>query len=176
VVALTTPPRRPTWSSFPLVAPGHADRSIPHHVNRFVATDRTHRSSEESGESRKQARFDTFVTRYNQERPHQALGMKVPRDVYARSARLYRGLEEVSYPFADATFTVTHCGRICFHGRKINLSHVFAGQNVGVTQVGDRIWLVTFMHYDLGYFDDEAGRVEPIDNPFGPKVLPMCSE
>jgi hypothetical protein len=28
--------------------------------------------------------------------------------------------------------------------------------NVGVTQVGERIWLVTFMHYDLGYFDDET--------------------
>jgi len=29
-------------------------------------------------------------------------------------------------------------------------------QNVGVTQVGERIWLVTFMDYDLGYFDDEV--------------------
>ena len=51
-----------------------------------------------------------------------------------------------------------------------------AGQNVGVTQVGERVWLVTFMHYDLGYFDDETCRLEPIENPFGPKVLPMCSE
>jgi antirestriction protein ArdC len=59
--------------------------------------------------------------------------------------------------------------------RKINLSHVFAGQNVGVTQVGDHVWLVTFMHDDLGYFDDEVGRLEPIESPFGPKVLPMCS-
>ena len=122
-----------------------------------------------------QARFDAFVARYNDERPHQALGMKVPADVYARSPRLYRGLEDLTYPFHDATFTVTHCGRICFHGRKINLSHVFAGQNVGVTEVGDHLWLVTFMHYDLGYFDDETGRLEPIENPFGPKVLPMCS-
>jgi hypothetical protein len=32
-----------------------------------------------------------------------------------------------------------------------------------------------FMDYDLGYFDDEAGRVEPIADPFGSKVLPMCS-
>jgi putative transposase len=75
------------------------------------------------------------------------------------------------------TVTVTHCGRICFHGRKINLSHALAGQNMGVTQVGDRLWLVTFMHYyDLGYFDDGAGRVEPIADTFGSKVLPMCSE
>jgi putative transposase len=123
-----------------------------------------------------QARFDAFVDQYNRERPHQALDMKMPADVYARSTRLYRGLDELTYPFHDGTFTVTQCGRICFKGRKVNLSHVFAGQNVGVTQVGERVWLVTFMRYDLGYFDDETCRLEPIDNPFDPKVLPMCSE
>ena len=123
-----------------------------------------------------QARFDTFVAQYNRHRPHQALDMKVPADVYRRSARVYRGLEELTYPFHDKTFTVTQCGRICFNGRKVNLSHVFAGQNVGVTQVGERVWLVTFMRYDLGYFDDETCRLEPIDNPFTPKVLPMSSE
>ena len=123
-----------------------------------------------------QARFDAFVQQFNQERPHQALEMKVPADVYVRSARMYRGLEELSYPFHDGTFTVTTCGRICFKGQKVNLSQVFAGQNVGVTQVSEHVWLVTFMHYDLGYFDDETCRLEPIDNPFGPKVLPMSSE
>jgi putative transposase len=43
-------------------------------------------------------------------------------------------------------------------------------------QVSDRIWLVTFMDYDLGYFDDETCRLEPIANPFGPKELPMSPE
>jgi putative transposase len=123
-----------------------------------------------------QARFDTFGEQFNRERPHQALGMKVPADLYARSARVYRGLEDLTYPFHDQTIAVTHCGRICFKRRKVNLSRVFAGQNVGVTQVGERIWLVTFMQYDLGYFDDETCRLEPIENPFGPKVLPMSSE
>src|SRR3954471_5437825 len=103
-----------------------------------------------------QARFDTFVAQFNRERPHQALAIKTPVDVYRRSSRLYRGLEELTYPFHDKTFTVTQCGRICFNGRKVNLSHVFGGQNVGVTQVGERVWLVTFMRYDLGYFDDET--------------------
>jgi len=123
-----------------------------------------------------QARFDTFVTRYNQDRPHQALGMKVPAAVYVRSPRVYRGLQELTYPFHDHTIAVTRCGRICFNGRKVNLSHVFAGQNVGVTQVDERIWLVTSMQYNLGYFDDETCRLEPIQNPFGPKVLPMSPE
>jgi putative transposase len=78
-----------------------------------------------------------------------------------------------AYPFHDKTVTVTTCGRLCFNRQKINLSGVFAGQNVGIKQVSDRIWLVTFMDYDLGYFDDETCRLEPLDNPFGPKVLPM---
>jgi putative transposase len=32
-------------------------------------------------------------------------------------------------------------------------SGVFAGQDVGVREVADHIWLISFMHYDLGFFD-----------------------
>jgi len=64
-------------------------------------------------------------------RPLRAIPTRLPRT------------EDLTYPFHDRTATVTHCGRICFNRRKINLSQVFAGQNVGVTEVGDRIWLVT---------------------------------
>ena len=38
---------------------------------------------------------------------------------------------------------------------------------MGTQRVGEHVWLVTFRQHDLGYFDDEAGRVEPIENPFG---------
>ena len=79
----------------------------------------------------------------------------------------------ISIPGHDWTAVITTCGRICYQTRKINVSQVFAGQKVGVKQVDEHIWLVTFMHYDLGYFDDETCRLEPIDNPFGPKLLPM---
>ena len=88
----------------------------------------------------------------------------------------YRGLEELVYPLHDWTATITRCGRICWNRHKINVSVVFAGQNVGVRQVSDRIWLVSFMDYDLGYFDDETCRLEPIANPFAAKVLPMVPE
>src|SRR6187397_306677 len=157
------------------ITPGHPEQN-GRHERMHLTLKKEATKPAAANVLQQQARFDTFVDRYNDDRPHQALAMKVPADVYERSPRVYRGLDELAYPFHDATFTVTHCGRICFHGRKVNLSHAFAGQNVGVTQVGERIWLVTFMHYDLGYFDDEVGRLEPIANPFGPKVLPMCSE
>jgi putative transposase len=57
---------------------------------------------------------------------------------------------------------------------KINLSTVFACQNVGVKQTSDKIWLVSFMDYDMGYFDEETTRLEPNANPFEAIVLPTC--
>jgi putative transposase len=157
------------------IQPGHPQQN-GRHERMHLTLKREATKPAAANVLQQQARFDAFVQQYNHDRPHQALDMKVPADRYVRSARVYRGLEELRYPFHDGTFTVTTCGRICFKGQKVNLSQVFAGQNVGVTQVGERIWLVTFMHYDLGYFDDETCRLEPIDNPFGPKVLPMSSE
>jgi hypothetical protein len=68
---------------------------------------------------------------------------------------------------------VTHCGRICLARKKINFSQVFAGQAVGTKEVQDDIWLVSFMDHDLGYFDLETRVLEPLENPLGPKVLPM---
>ncbi|NJN40409.1 MAG: IS481 family transposase [Gammaproteobacteria bacterium] len=120
-----------------------------------------------------QARFDDFLDEFNRERPHQALDMQCPAERYAPSERPYRGLDPIDYPFHDRTVTVTRCGRICFGRHKINLSKVFAGQNVGVRQIDDQIWLVTFMHYDLGFFDHETCRLESAENPFAAKLSPM---
>jgi putative transposase len=47
------------------------------------------------------------------------------------------------------------------------------GPPSGIKEVQDDIWLVSFMDYDLGYFDLEIRVLEPLENPFGPRVLPM---
>ncbi len=107
-----------------------------------------------------QAKFDQFMHCHNFERPHQAIGMKYPAELYSPSPRPYQGLGELQYPFHDRTVTVTSCGRICIGRRKVNLSHVFAGQKVGIKEVSEKIWLVSFMQYDLGFFGEECGRVE----------------
>jgi transposase InsO family protein len=120
-----------------------------------------------------QAKFDAFVEEFNTERPHEALAMKRPAEVYTPSPRPYRGLPEISYPFHDHEILVTACGRICLHRKKINFSTVFAGQTVGIKEVDDAIWLVSFMHYDLGYFDLEQKTLQPLDNPFGQRLSPM---
>lgn len=120
-----------------------------------------------------QEKLNAFQNEYNTERPHEALAMKFPGEVYSRSDRRYAGIGRLDYPMHDKTITVTSCGRICLNGAKINFSTVFSGQNVGIREVNEKIWLVSFMHYDLGYFDEDSRRFEPLANPFGPKVLPM---
>ncbi len=154
------------------IKPGHPEQNGRHErMHLTLKIEATKPASDNF--LQQQARFDDFIDCFNNERPHQALDMKVPAERYANSPRTYQGLGELDYPFHDRTATVTTCGRICYNRQKINLSTVFAGQKVGIKQVSDKIWLVTFMQYDLGYFDHETCRLEPIENPFSVKVLPM---
>ncbi len=120
-----------------------------------------------------QARFDEFVQEFNAERPHEALDMKTPGQIYKASPRAYQGLPEVEYPFHDRDILVTACGRLCMHRKKINISTVLAGQRLGIKEVDDGIWIVSFMHYDLGYIDLEQRTLQTIDNPFGSRLSPM---
>ena len=119
------------------------------------------------------ARFDTFVQEFNTERPHEALAMRTPAEVYSASPTPYRGLPELTYPLHDRDVLVTACGRICMHRKRISISHVLAGQRVGIKEVDDGIWIVSFTHYDLGYIDFEQKTLQPLDNPFGTRVSPM---
>jgi len=120
-----------------------------------------------------QALFDAFVQEFNSERPHEALAMKTPEQLYSASPRPYNGLPELSYPLHDREVLVTACGRICMHRKRVNVSTVMAGQKLGIKEVDEGIWIVSFMHYDLGFIDLEQKTLQPINNPFGTRLLPM---
>jgi hypothetical protein len=100
--------------------------------------------------------FDcSFAYGYRPPKWRRSPDMKCPAEAYQPSTRTYNGLPGGLYvyntfPFHDKTIVVTHCGRICLGRKKINFSTVFAGQAVGIKEVHDDIWLVSFMDYDLG--------------------------
>jgi len=155
------------------IKPGHPEQNGRHERMHLTLKNEATRPASFNF-LQQQERFDRFMKVYNNERPHQALNGVYPGDVYTPSARVYRPPDEPTYPYHDRTIRVTRCGRLCIGKRKINLSTVFAGQIVGIREVADEIWLVSFMQYDLGFFDKEKGRVEPAPNPFaGNKVLTM---
>ena len=154
------------------IKPGHPQQNGRH--ERMHLTLKQHTARPPAGNAiQQQERFDAFIAEFNTERPHEALAMKRPADLYRNPEKPYLGLPEVDYPLHDRDLLVTACGRICMHKKKINLSTVLAGQRVGLKEVDDAIWLVSFITYDLGYIDLEQRTLQPLDNPFGTRLLPI---
>ena len=56
------------------------------------------------------------------------------------------------------------------HRQKFDVSIVLADQSLGITDVDDGIWLLSFMHYDLGCIDLDPRTLQTIDNPFGTRL------
>ena len=59
------------------------------------------------------------------------------------------------------------------HRKRVNISTVLAGQRLGIKEVDDGIWIVSFMYYDLGFIDLEQKTLQPLDNPFGTRLLAL---
>jgi transposase InsO family protein len=154
------------------IKPGHPQQNGRHERMHLTLKNETTRPPGMNS-LQQQARFDAFVQEFNSERPHEALAMQTPAERYARSPKPYQGLPELTYPLHDRDVLVTACGRICMHRKRISLSHVLAGQRVGIKEVDEGIWIVSFMQYDLGYIDLEQKTLQPLDNPFGTRLLPM---
>src|SRR5262245_21214482 len=99
--------------------------------------------------------------------------MKLPAEVYTAASRGYDDLPELDYPFHDRDILVTACGRICMHRKKITSQPCSPDKASASRRSIEGIWLVSFMHYDLGYIDLEQKTLQPLDNPFGPRLSPM---
>ncbi len=102
------------------IRPGHPQQNGRHERMHLTLKKEATRPA---GENilQQQAKFDTFLEEFNSERPHEALGMKCPAEVYLASPRPYAGLPELHYPFHDRDVVVTTCGRLCLYRKKINI-------------------------------------------------------
>ena len=100
-----------------------------------------------------QERFDRFVAIYNNERPHEALEMRAPGVVYVPSERPF-AVPELDYPTHDLILEVRDARVVIGPSKRdyIYLSAALEGQPVGLREVEDRRWLVTYGIKDLGVF------------------------
>jgi hypothetical protein len=120
-----------------------------------------------------QARFDAFMEEFNTERPHQALEMQRPAEVYFSSSRPYVGLARPRIPAARPRIP-RHRLRTHLHAQqRINISTVLAGQKLGIKEVDDGIWLISFMPLRSRLHRPGAKTLQAIDNPFGTRLSPM---
>lgn len=114
-----------------------------------------------------QERFDAFVDEFNHERPHQALAMRCPASLYYPSPRRYHGLKELTYPLHDDVCRVDARAVIKMpNGGDCYLTHALSGHNVGIREVEDGRWLITFASVDLGYYDEREKAFTDMDANF----------
>lgn len=119
------------------------------------------------------ARFRAFRRRFNQERPHEALGQKTPASLYARSGRTYPcPFIEIAYPDDLAVRRVRSNGEIKWGGQKVFVSEVLVGEPVAIaeTEAGD--WQVRFADITLGYIDARRRRLSR--TPLRGSTTPAC--
>jgi len=106
-----------------------------------------------------QERFDRFVEVFNQLRPHEALGQKPPASAYSRSSRPFPDtLPEPEYPMHDFTVVVGKSGhiRLPHTGRSVPnffISGALTGQRLGLRELDEQRWLVSFLQHDIGEID-----------------------
>jgi hypothetical protein len=100
-----------------------------------------------------QVACDHWVQEFNRVRPHEALGMRTPAELYVRSARPYRGVRTARYPFGMDERTVKRGGMVPYVGHRAFVGGGFAGYVVGVQRVAPTVLRIWFYEQDLGLFE-----------------------
>jgi transposase InsO family protein len=148
------------------IRPGHPEENGRHERMHRTLKRETARPAR-SNLLQQQERFDSFRHEFNQDRPHEALGMKRPAEIYVPSTRPYPAkLADLTYPTHDDAVRVDRWGTIRFANRKVYLSEALAGQTVGLREEDDGRWLVSFVDLDLGFL--ERDRTFTAAPPPGP--------
>jgi len=110
-----------------------------------------------------QRRTDRWVRDYNWERPHEALGQRVPAALYRRSPRRYpAAVRPWRYPSGWRTARVTTSGYVRWRGRLRVVGRAFGGRRVGFKAVGAGVHEVYFAHHLIGLLvDRDPGGMRP---------------
>lgn len=145
------------------------DRNQPRHPEQNGCHERMHRSLKAAvcrppaqTMAGQQRRFDRFRAEYNDIRPHESLGMATPSESYRPSPRaMPKTLPEISYPGHYEVRKVDSAGMMRLHGDAIFVSNALAGQHVGLVEVDDRLWAISFMSLSLGQYDARRRQFYP---------------
>ena len=149
------------------IEPGHPEQNGRHErMHRTLKAEATRPAA--GTNLAQQERFDAYLEDFNHERPHEALEMRRPAELYRPSPISYpRLLDSISYPLHDATCRVVTNGIIKapkIIPKWIFLGRAFAGHNVGLRELPDGRWLVTFAKMDLGHVSADGRLFEPLDH------------
>ena len=104
-----------------------------------------------------QTRFEAFRRRYNDERPHEAIGDRTPSSLWTPSRRDYpERITPPVYPAHVEVRRVSSAGTFRLHAQQPFLSQVLRGEDIGLEEVGDGIWNIVYYSTLLGKIDERS--------------------
>jgi transposase InsO family protein len=142
------------------IQPGHPQQNGRHERMHRTLKQQTTRPAARNLRAQQKA-FDEFRQEYNQERPHQGLGMATPGSLYEPSGREYpRRLPELAYPAGWILRRVTDSGEVKHQGRRFFLSEVLGGEVVGLEEIDEQHYRLWFGPVELGLLDRRQWQMQ----------------
>ena len=118
--------------------------------------------------------FTRFQAIYNEERPHEALGMKLPAELYDFSPRqMPAKLPEHEYASDMELRRVRTDGSIKWAGKMLFVGEALEGEVVGLRQVDDEAWSLSLGPMRLATLHERSRVLVPTSPE---EVSPMCPD
>ena len=142
-----------------LIQPGRPDQNGCHErMHRTMKAEATRPAR--ANLTSQQERFTEFVREFNEERPHEALGMRRPIEVYRPSDRTFPSiLPEPEYPEHFEVRRVSRNGGVRWKGEWLNVGHALIEEPLGFEEVEDGVWDTYFCDLLIGRFDERNLRL-----------------
>ena len=110
-----------------------------------------------------QQRFRRYRVEFNEVRPHEALGLRPPAQVYVPSPRVYPAtLPALTYPPDSRVCGVGASGSMTWRCRRVFVSHALEHQEIALRPLDEDLWAVYFGPVLLGHFDERRGSSDHI--------------
>jgi len=135
------------------IAPGRPDQNGSHErMHRDMALEVEGKA--ERDPATQQATLDVWRKTFNEERPHEALKMRVPQDVYRSSSRKFDSAAiELAYPSGYLVRKVGGRGTVKVENIKVSVSMALSGWDVGLEPLSTSRYAVWFCRLCLGEVD-----------------------
>ncbi len=118
-----------------------------------------------------QRKFDRFLEEFNQERPHEALGMKRPGEVYRPSGRtMPKRIERYEYPAHYLVRRVSRAGTIRVFHNQIFVSNTLHEDYVGLEEVDDGVYDLFYCFYHIGRYELKTNKIHDVVSKVGLSV------
>ena len=144
------------------IAAGHPEQNGRHERMHRTMKQET-ASPPEANPHAQQRAFHRFRREYNQERPHEALGMQTPSAVYTPSPRAYPArVREPEYDSSMHVRRVRRRGSFSWKKQDVFLSETLIGEPIGLLPVDDRIYTVYFAAFPIACFDSQRRTILPL--------------